>query len=138
MTAVIPTLDSPPPIFDRLRFFLGGVSGLVVKVLRLFFFHAPNLFVCLQEAPKQMAFLHSDRETLISFGHYTGSIFAVLKNLTLFPIVKILKDLFLFCYLCRYKGTNLRYEKIQHLTSSILPAKSESLHQCEMDNKVER
>ena len=30
------------------------------------------------------------------------------------------------------------YERIQHLTSSILPAKSESLHQCEMDNKVER
>ena len=28
------------------------------------------------------------------------------------------------------------YEKSQDLTSSILPAKSESLHQCEMKNKV--
>ena len=30
------------------------------------------------------------------------------------------------------------YEKSQDLTPSILPAKSDSLHQCEMNNKVER
>ena len=30
------------------------------------------------------------------------------------------------------------YEKSQDLTPSILPAKSESIHQCEMNNKVER
>ena len=33
-----------------------GVSGLVVIVLRLFLFHAPKLFVCLQEAPKHILF----------------------------------------------------------------------------------
>ena len=33
---------------------------------------------------------------------------------------------------------NDEYEKSQHITSSILPAKSESVNQCEMDNKVER
>ena len=30
------------------------VSGLVVIVLRFFFFYAPNLFVCLQAAPKHI------------------------------------------------------------------------------------
>ena len=37
-----------------------------------------------------------------------------------------------------YKQNYLLYEKSQHLTPSILPAKSESLHQCEMNNKVGR